>query len=232
MIKNSKLKNITKKQNKNLSQAKEEISPEAVYHGGLSLQKFQGVYLIPVGGGELKNNIYFYFNPSFIKNFDQLDLTSQTKFIFLSKPENIHFAASKNETGLKREKQAILPTCELVVNEKNSIALKFSHALKINGTDHRIGVVTLKSLQDGPQILVATHAILGGFHNKQHKGTALKSKELFKEPLQKSNSQFFAQPKKKSYFSNKIQAELIPEVPKEKKDDKCCLSPNPRLSNN
>jgi len=164
-----------------LNSAKTESSviQDIKYLGNLTLDDFlDSKKLVEINNTNGKEKLYFYFDESFITNFDKLPSTDQDKFSAVSSQENIKFSASFNDQGIKNLKSSKnIPNC-LLRTQNSSNKTDFTHELKIQKSTNRLGVITLKPLKDGPQILVATHVIKNGFHNKQHKGKTFSSNRL------------------------------------------------------
>lgn len=159
--------------------------------------------LFEVGNAVKNGSFYFYFSPDNIDSFYKLNENIQAKFLRLTHGGCVNFAAAQNDQGLKfLGNKKNLPKCTLQIND-NAFDSQICYELKIAGTDDRIGVVPLKLNQDGTEILIATHAIKGGFHSNKHNGKHLKSKPFVIGETTATNKQgFFNSKKQESHHEN------------------------------
>jgi hypothetical protein len=134
--------------------------------------------LFVINNTQKPGSAYLYFDESFIADFDKLNEVSQDKFMRLVSDGTTKFAAAKNEQGIKYlGHNNNLPRCRLNL-ENGHYDATITYEIKINGSEDRIGVLLVKPLDNGSDLLVATHSIKGGLHNKKHNGKELSTKKL------------------------------------------------------
>ncbi|MDQ2994846.1 MAG: hypothetical protein M3R00_07900 [Pseudomonadota bacterium] len=158
---------------------KTQQAADFTYPGNLSFNALmQTKKLHEVNNSHQKKSTYIYFCEDFIVDFQKCDATLQDKFNRLFQEGFINTAGAKNNQGIKfLGSKSNLPKCQIKF-AKGEYSTSITHELKIMGTKDRIGVVVLKPLADGPEILIATHFIKGGIHNNKHNGKSLTTKEL------------------------------------------------------
>lgn len=143
----------------------------AQYPSGLSFDELnQTGNLIRVNNTQGKQAMYLYFDEESIVKFNKLNPRLQDKFLSVCKEGNLRLAAAKNEQGIKYLGiNNALPKCHLNL-ENRQLEKAFRYEIKVQGVADRIGVIVVDPIGEGPQLMIATHVIKGGFHNNKHNG--------------------------------------------------------------
>ncbi len=174
------LENILLNAKRSHQNSDSSLEPSIFYPGGISFQEFRDTgCLKKVANHVGKQDVYLYFNEKFIRDFNSLSPIDQDKFRSVCKEEFLQFAAANNEKGLKHLKKEgkIKVQCRAKIGREEAV-LPFSTEIKVNGTTDRILAYTLKPTEPGPEILVATHALLKGLHDNRYNQKTFYSNDL------------------------------------------------------
>jgi hypothetical protein len=115
-----------------------------------------------------QNEIYLYYNPEFIADYEKMTVLEERKFKQLV--EDATFCGPKGQSGIKYLSHDA-PKCMVNLLDRKAIKAEFSHELKILGTAARVLCYTLKPISNvaGPTILVACHFLIKGLHEAKDK---------------------------------------------------------------